>query len=496
MEFAERKEGGIVEEQGGFRPGRGTEDQLFVLTETLRMRTGRTTYAAFIDVKKAYDTVWRNGLWKRLWDEGIRGKMWRVVRGMYTTVESAVLVGEEKTEWFELHTGVRQGCVMSPVLFSLFINGLAREVKEKGMGVKMGERRVTLLLYADDIVLLSETPADLQRMMDVVSEYSRKWRFSINPKKGKSEVLIFGRKSRHQRKWMLAGKEVGETTTYKYLGVELQSGLRFRKHKERIVAGARRRMMQAWGMGMRHGELPVRHCIKVWETMVRPILEYSSVVWGHVKWEEAEAVQREMGRMILRCSPKMTNEVVLGELGWWTLKARRDMLRLNFWAKITGMSDSRLVKQVYAHSRHLYEVGQATNWCKWTHQIMAGLGLQEEWGTDSLSPRERASWKCKVRAAVQEKEEAEWQQRMEGKPKLRTYARLKSRLIREPYLLLGDRRARQIFTRLRGGTNELRIETGRYAITSAPRTPRKAMPHLLEWASGRRAPLLAGVFCV
>ena len=77
-QFAEREGGGIVEEQGGFRPGRGTEDQLFVLTEILRGRgSQRTTYTAFIDVKKAYDTVWRNGLWRRLWEEGVRGKMWR-----------------------------------------------------------------------------------------------------------------------------------------------------------------------------------------------------------------------------------------------------------------------------------------------------------------------------------------------------------------------------------------------------------------------------------
>jgi hypothetical protein len=158
MLFAEREEAGIVEEQGGFRPRRGTDNQLFVLTETIRIRTGKVTYAGFIDVKKAYDTVWRAGLWKRLWEEGVRGKMWRVVKGMYQTVESAVLVGDESTEWFKLEAGVRQGCVMSPILFSLFINGLARELKRKGQGVNIGGRRVQLLLYADDIVLLAETP--------------------------------------------------------------------------------------------------------------------------------------------------------------------------------------------------------------------------------------------------------------------------------------------------------------------------------------------------
>jgi hypothetical protein len=76
-------------------------------------------------VKKAYEYGDRD--YGRDWDEDVRGKMWRVVKSMYSTVQSAVLIGDEKTEWFELYTGVRQGCVMSPILFSLFVNGLASQ---------------------------------------------------------------------------------------------------------------------------------------------------------------------------------------------------------------------------------------------------------------------------------------------------------------------------------------------------------------------------------
>ena len=64
----------------------------------------------------------------------------------------------------------------------------------------MGERRVRLLLYADDIVLLAESASDLQKMLDVVSAYSKQWRFRVNPKKGKSEVMLFGRKSRNKNR--------------------------------------------------------------------------------------------------------------------------------------------------------------------------------------------------------------------------------------------------------------------------------------------------------
>ena len=173
-------------------------------------------------------------MWIRLWEEGVRGKMWRMIREMYRTVQSSVLVDGEQTEMFELNTGVRQGCVMSPVLFSFFINGLAKEINKRTKGICVGDRKVRLLMYADDIVLMSETKRDLQNMLDVVTTYSKKWRFRLNPKK-----VIFGRKPRktgEDRIWKLAGEEVQETESYKYLGVELVSRLDFKKLKQRYVA--------------------------------------------------------------------------------------------------------------------------------------------------------------------------------------------------------------------------------------------------------------------
>jgi len=327
-------------------------------------------------------------------------------------------------------------------------------------------------MYADDVVLMAETKEDLQKMLDIVTSYSKKWRFRVNPKKGKSEVMLFGskpRKTNVERKWMLAGVEIEETDSYKYLGVDLVSGLNFKNLKARYVADARKRMMLVWAMGMRRGELPPKDCCMVWNALVRPVLEYGAVVWGDVVWEEAEAVQREMGKMILRCSSKMANEVVLGELGWWTLKARRDLLRLKFWGKIVSrMSSSRLVKQVYEHSRALYEAGQKSRWCKYTHALLQELGMEEIWQQGTIECDEK-TWDKELREKIQEREEKEWRERMNTKPKLRTYRTLKQTLKFEPYLKHDDPQAREIMTRLRGGTNELRIETGRYPNTNRDR---------------------------
>ena len=78
-----------------------------------RLREGKKTYAFFLDVQKAYDTVWRNGRWVKMWELGVRGKMWRVIKEMYRVSRSAVLLDGECSEAFNVQQGVAQGCSLS-----------------------------------------------------------------------------------------------------------------------------------------------------------------------------------------------------------------------------------------------------------------------------------------------------------------------------------------------------------------------------------------------
>ena len=132
------------------------------------------------------------------------------------------------------------------------------------------------------------------------------------------------------------------------------------------------------------------------------------------------------------------------------------------------MSSSRLVKQVYEHSRALSAAGQKSRWCKYTHALLQELGMEEIWQQGMIECDEK-TWDKELREKIQEREEKEWRERMNTKPKLRTYRTLKQTLKFEPYLKHDDPQAREIMTRLRGGTNELRIETGRYPNTNRDR---------------------------
>ena len=112
------------QEQAGFRPGRTTVHQIFTLSEVLKKRKNkhRSTYCCFLDIRKAYDTVWREGLWKKLEAIGVHEKLMKVIENTYTNVKSRVIVNDKLSDWFDIGIGLRQGCVLSPLLFLIFIN--------------------------------------------------------------------------------------------------------------------------------------------------------------------------------------------------------------------------------------------------------------------------------------------------------------------------------------------------------------------------------------
>ena len=99
----------ICDEQGGFREGRGCLDIIFMLSEVVQARKeqNKSTYLCFIDVKKAYDTVWQAGLWSKVWQLGIMGKMRRILKEWYEGMESVVLLDGKSSRAFPIEQGVK-----------------------------------------------------------------------------------------------------------------------------------------------------------------------------------------------------------------------------------------------------------------------------------------------------------------------------------------------------------------------------------------------------
>ena len=126
----------LGEAQGGFRRNRRTTDQVFVVSGIgqIRRSQGKKTWMAFLDFKKAFPSVWREGLWEKMKEYGIDGKFLRVCQNLYCDVGARVRVGKVFSERYTIEEGLRQGCILSPSLFSLFLMDLADELERRGLG--------------------------------------------------------------------------------------------------------------------------------------------------------------------------------------------------------------------------------------------------------------------------------------------------------------------------------------------------------------------------
>ena len=190
--------------------------------------------------------------------------------------------------------------------------------------------------------MLANTVQEFQRMMKAVEEFCRRWRLQVNM--SKTKVLEFGTRGVGTAKVQWKGVDLEEVPEYKYLGMMVEKGGRWKKTKEKMLRKARRAAAMAWSMAVRGGDMSVKGMTSMWTALIRPHLEYGAEVLNSHNdfvWEEAEKLARKIGRRVLKCGRRVPNDAILGELGWTTMRGRRMLLRLSYWGKILAMDDGR-----------------------------------------------------------------------------------------------------------------------------------------------------------
>jgi hypothetical protein len=218
--------------------------------------------------------------------------------------------------------------------------------------------------------------------------------------------------------------------------------------------------------------MSARAAIQLYKAMIVPVLEYGGEIWGNCEWEEAEKLQRAVARRILGAKQGTSNAFLTGELGWWPLSARRDMLRLRFWWKLVNMPPTRGVRQVYDYCREKFRLSfsagrrlgklkkVAMNWCEYTFTLLKELSMETVWWTENLEGSKK--WNARVYSKIQEREERRWKQTMANNVKLELYRQVKQKLKLESYVLDERSRLGRIeFGRYRSGSCSLRIDQGR-----------------------------------
>ena len=236
----------LRKEQAGFRQNRGTTEQIFILRNIIEQANEWRSpiYSHFVDFEKAFDSVNRESLWNIMKSYGIPSKMRRANKGIYEGFKCAVMEERETTEWFELRTGVKQGCVMSGFLFLLVIDWvMKRATSEARRGIRWNFMTVLEDLdFADDIALLSSKTQDLKDKTKKVVEESERVDLKLNAKKLKT---LRTNNTRNDDNIRIGNEEVEDVDQLVYLGAIIDkegggggikiSNIDCRKQEERSI---------------------------------------------------------------------------------------------------------------------------------------------------------------------------------------------------------------------------------------------------------------------
>ena len=220
--------GMLGEIRGSFRRGRHTEDNLFMLERLIDMVKGRKEeiFMTFLDMEKAYDRVNRKKLFEVMQCYGVHEKLVRLIERIYDGSMVKFELEKVTTGWCKSDSVVRQGCLLSPLPFNIYVRELGKVISNCVHGVKyavvgndcvMEWKSLGGHLYADDVCLMVSSEEDMKVIMEKVNECVVEYGLKINAKK--SKVVCINGEVRRCR-WMM-GDCCIEVEEYKYLGITI-----------------------------------------------------------------------------------------------------------------------------------------------------------------------------------------------------------------------------------------------------------------------------------
>ena len=274
----------LADEQNGFRRGRSCLHHVFALNTVVknRMAQNKPTFCAFVDFRKAFDVVNRELLYHRLAKYGITGTVLNIIKHMYTSTVNLIRLNGEYSERFESKKGILQGNNLSPTLFSVYINDLIAEMKSKKLGVKLAgsEKLINILAYADDLVLIGETAAELNEMLETLKVWCKRWRVLINMQKTKA--MHFRRKNVQctNEKILIGTDEIEIVNNYRYLDLVFDCNLDIEKTIDPLVASGSCALGQILNKTRTHYDLGYGSFRKLLKSTVCAITDYCSGAWS------------------------------------------------------------------------------------------------------------------------------------------------------------------------------------------------------------------------
>ena len=270
--------------QAGFRKQIGCTMTSFLARESLcfAKENGSKVYACYLDIRKAFDQVWHEGMFYKLAKCGINKSILKVLTNLYTNMESCVRTQTQVSDWFPVLQGTRQDGVISPFLFLINTNELLWEIDRSGFGMCVLNIKCGSPAVADDMLLMSLSKLGLDQMLNICFNNSCKWRIEYQPPK--CTVVVYNESEsdfrRSNRVWKLGEAAIEEGTSYKHLGIHCDKFLSLDENVMSAATKLKSTLLSLSNCGLHENGLNPLTSEHVYKTIVLPKALYGWELWN------------------------------------------------------------------------------------------------------------------------------------------------------------------------------------------------------------------------
>lgn len=319
-------------------------DSVAVLDQDIKRATinKEVVVAVFIDIEKAYDSMWREGLLIKLYNAGVSGRMFSWIKDFLSNRVIQVRIEGELSEVASIMNGTPQGSVISPVLFNIMINDIFKNINS-GFGRSLFADDGTIWRRGRNIDFLMK---QTQEALGQVGQWATKWGFKIST--SKSKYMIFGLKRKSPGFTLnMYDCPLERVKVFKFLGVWMEERLNWNTHIEKTTVKCEKMNNLLRCLGGSDWGAERSTMLMIYRAMIRSSLDYGSFVFGAAAKTVLQKLDKVQTKALRICSGAFRSTPIpalLIEMGETPLHIRRQKLGLQYWARLTGLKHDSTAK--------------------------------------------------------------------------------------------------------------------------------------------------------
>ena len=336
---------------------------------------------------------------------------------------------------------------------------------KQGLQIVSNDVELFTLLFADDLVLLSDTVIGLQNQINNMRKASENLGLVVNTNKTKVVVFRRGGYLAARERWYLGDEQLEVVTQYKYLGVMISTKLCTNSMLTDLAQRAKAACMQIIKSLKKLSFVPPNVLFKIFDAQIQPILLYGAEIWGLDCCKHIESVHMYMMKWYMNVATRTPNTMVYGDTGRYPLRINAALRSVKYWLRLLRMDDERYPRQMY--QMMFDSSGEQCNWVSRVKTLSLLYSFDREWSNQRVENENIFINRLKERMVLQFEEE--WKSEVQNKSRFSSYKQIKQVCTVEPYLYALDKKPyRDAWIRFRLGISDLYVHKNRYNCNSYP----------------------------